>query len=110
MVAVAGLVSLGVGLIAAWAMLRRARAKLRRNRPDAQWSWEEWRAADPLGGRWSPLISIASFTAVAVGAYGFGTPSWLRAGLIGVVTGVCLPPFLHGVWLLVRSRTGDWRS
>src|SRR5215210_6278236 len=106
MVLVAGLASLGVGLVAAWVLLRRARAKLRRTRPDAQWSWEEWRAADPVGGRWAPLVYVTTFAAVTVGLYGFGTPGWLRAGLLGVVAGICLPPFLHGVRLLLRSRRG----
>jgi hypothetical protein len=104
MVLVAGLVSFGVGLVASWAVMRRARAELCRTHPDAQWSWEDWHNADPVVGRWRRLAYVATIAAATVGLYGFGTPNWLRIGLLGVLAGFCLPPFMHGTWLLLRSR------
>jgi hypothetical protein len=101
MVLATGVVSFGVGLVAAWVLLRRTRAKLG---PGARWTWVEWRAAEPVGGRWAPMIFVLTLAAVMVSLYGFGAPGWLRAGLLGLVAGICLPPFLYGIWLLLRSR------
>lgn len=102
MVTVAAVVSFGVGFVAALAIFRRATRKLRRERPGAKWTWEEWRDADPVGGAWSPAVYVGTFAAMIVGLYGFGAPGWVRATLLGFVAGVCLPAFTHGVYLKAR--------
>jgi len=110
MVLAVALVSFGVGLVLSWLLMRRARADLRRARPRARWTWEEWRSADPLGGRWAPPGFVVSSAATLVVLYGFGAPGWLRAALLGLLAGICLPPFVHGVSLLWRERREAARS
>jgi hypothetical protein len=104
MVLVVALVSFGIGMLAAWATFRSAKANLRRAGVGANPSAEDWRAADPFGGRWALPAFIAGSMAAMVGFYGFGAPAWVRAALIGVLAGFCLPPFVHGVRLRSRSR------
>jgi hypothetical protein len=96
-------VSFGVGLVASFVILRRARRKLRRQRPAATWSWEEWRDADRVGGAWSPAMGVGTFVVIIVGLVGFGVPGWVRASLLGFVAGVCLPAFTVGVYLKAKG-------
>jgi hypothetical protein len=97
MVVAAALVSFAAGLVAGRTMLRRVR-------PRTGTSWEEWRDADYLGGRWAWLIFYATCAAVGVGVYGFGTPWPLRAALLGVITGSCVPFAMEGLRRYRRAR------
>jgi hypothetical protein len=103
---IVALASFGVGLLATWAMFRRAKATLRRAGRDANPSLEDWRAADPLQfDGWTGLLAAtAAFVAAIVGMVGFGAPGWVRAALLGVLAGICLPPFTYGLGLRMRSR------
>jgi hypothetical protein len=105
MVLVIALVSFGIGMLGTWVTFRRAKANLRRAGLAANPSVEDWRAADPFGGRWAVPAFIATSIAAMVGLYGFGVPDWVRAALIGVLAGFCLPPFVHGVSLRWRLRS-----
>jgi hypothetical protein len=88
------LASFGVGLLATWAMFRRAKATLRRAGRAVNPSLEDWRAADPLQfDSWTGLLAAtAAFVVVSVGINGFGAPARVRAALLGVLAGICLPP------------------
>jgi hypothetical protein len=89
MVVAAALVSLGVSSLVACALLRRERGTVGP-------SWEEWRDAARIGGRWSPLLGAGAFGATLVGICGFGTSGPLRALLLGSVAGFCVPFAIEG--------------
>ena len=74
----------------------------RRVLPRTGSSWEEWRDAEQIGGRWTPVIAIVSGLATAVALIGFGAPPWLRAALLGALVGFCLPFAVEGI-----RRSGD---
>jgi hypothetical protein len=76
---------------------------LRRVLPRTGSSYEDWLGAEPLGGRWARAISIASGIAAAVGIIGFGAPGWLRAALLGMLAGFCLPFALEGIRRALRG-------
>jgi hypothetical protein len=87
-VVASALVSFGVTFVLGWVLVRRAGQSLGP-------SWQEWRDANLMGGRWAPHIRIAVFVATLVGLIGFGAPPVLRAALLGAVFGLCMP-FLFG--------------
>jgi hypothetical protein len=107
MATVAAMISFGAGLVVSLSLFRAATRKLRRERPGATWTREEWRDADPLGGAWSPVVYTGTFAAMMVGLYGFGAPGWVRAILLGFVAGVCLPAFTHGVYLKAKAHRAN---
>jgi hypothetical protein len=104
MALVVALIAFAIGTLASWATFRRAKANLRRGGRDRNPSVEDWRTADPFGGRWAPPAFTVAFIAAIVGIYGFGVPTWVRAALIGALAGFCLPPFVHGVILRFTYR------
>jgi hypothetical protein len=97
MVVAAALVSLGVSSLVACALLRRARRTLGP-------SWEEWRDAERIGGRWKPLIRAGASIATLVCIYGFGVPGAVRAALIGGMVGFCTPLAAEGVRRYLRAK------
>jgi hypothetical protein len=88
--AVAGLAAFGAGVVAGWLLLRRVR---RRVGP----SWEDWRHAEQIGGRWAPVIYGATLVLGIVVVAGFFLPGGLRAGIAGAVLGLCVPFFAEGL-------------
>jgi hypothetical protein len=86
-----------LGLVAGWFLFRRAR-------PRVGPSWEDWRHAEPIGGRAAPLIKAASTVAAGIGVLGFGAPSELRAALLGGLIGTCVPFALEGVRRYAHAR------
>jgi hypothetical protein len=97
MVVAAALLSFSVGLLLGIVLFRRAS---RRIGP----TWEEWRHAEQIGGRWKSLIRAAAGAATVVGLYGFGAPPPLRAALLGGVLGTCVPFLLEGGRRYLRAR------
>jgi hypothetical protein len=99
MVVAAALLSFGLGLLVGLILFRRVRPRIGP-------SWEEWRHAEQIGGRWKPLIRGAVSGATAVGLLGFGAPAPVRAALLGAVFGICVPFAVEGVRRYVRSAFG----
>src|SRR5215210_117855 len=97
MVIAAALVSLGVSFLAGWILFRRARRSVGP-------SWDEWRDAGRLGGRWARLIAVAVGAATLVGIRGFGVPGALRVALLGAIVGFCIPFAAEGVRRYLRAR------
>jgi hypothetical protein len=97
MVVVAALVSFGVSFLVGWVLFRRARRGVGP-------SWEEWRDAERLGGRWAPLIRVAVSAATLIGLVGLGAPGALRAALLGSVVGFCVPFAVEGARRYLRNR------
>ena len=97
MVVAAAAVSFCLGLLLGLVMFRRAS---RRIGP----TWEEWRNAEQIGGRWKHLIRTGAGAATAVGLLGFGAPPALRAALLGFVLGTCAPFLLEGGRRYLRTR------
>ena len=99
-VVLVAIVSIGVGLAVGEVMIRRTRRLVGP-------SWEEWRYAKQMGGRWAPLIGIAVFAATSVGFYGFGASDVVRAALLGAVGGSCVPFAAEGTRrYMSRGRVG----
>jgi hypothetical protein len=80
MIIATALVSLGVSLLIGWVVFRRARQGVGA-------SWEEWRYARQIGGRWAPLIKAA-----------------VRAALLAAVVGFSAPFAVEGVRRYLRTR------
>jgi hypothetical protein len=78
------LAALVLGLLVGYLLMRRARASLGP-------TWEDWLYAEQIGGRWKPLIAVASFAAAFTGIFGLGTPGWVQGALLGGIVGFCLP-------------------
>ncbi len=97
MVVAAALLSFSLGLLLGVVVFRRTS---RRIGP----TWEEWRNAEQIGGRWKPLIRAGVGAATAVGLLGFGAPPALRAALLGSVLGTCVPFLLEGGRRYLRAR------
>jgi hypothetical protein len=97
MVVAAALVSFGLSLLVGWVLSRRARRGVGP-------SWEEWRDAEHIGGRWSRLVGAGAFVATLVGICGFGTSGPLRALLLGGVLGFCAPFAVEGARRYLRAR------
>jgi hypothetical protein len=85
-----GLAAFAAGLVAGWLSLRRAR---RRIGP----SWEDWRYAEQIGGRWAPLIYGATLVLGVAVVSGFFLPGWLRLSIAGAVVGFCVPFLAEGL-------------
>jgi hypothetical protein len=96
-VLLAALLSFGFAFAVGWVLFRRSRRSVGP-------SWEEWRDADPLGGRWAPLIRSVVGAATAVGLLGLGAPAELRGALLGTVAGFCAPFAVEGVRRFQRTR------
>jgi hypothetical protein len=98
MVIAAALVSFSLGLLLGFVLFRRSS---RRIGP----TWEEWRNAEQMGGRWKQLIRAGTGAATAVGLVGFGAPAALRATLLGFVLGICVPFLLEGGRRYMRAQS-----
>jgi hypothetical protein len=97
MVVAAALVSFGVSFLVGCVVFRRS---LRTVGP----SWEDWRYAERLGGRWSRLVGAAAGTATIRRPLRFGASGTLRAALLGTVVGFCVPFAAEGVRRYLRAR------
>jgi hypothetical protein len=97
MVVAAALAVFAVTFVISCVLVRRYRRRLGP-------SWEDWRDAKRLGGRWSPAVRLAAGTATLVGIYGLGAPWILRAVLLGMLTGFCLPFAAEGVRRYLHER------
>jgi len=95
----AGLAAFAVGLVAGWLLLRRVR---RRVGP----SWEDWRDAERIGGRWASLIYGATFVLAFAVVSGFFLPGWLRVGIAGAILGLCAPFLAQGLRRAQTARNG----
>jgi hypothetical protein len=89
------LASLVLGLLVGYVLMRRARASLGP-------TWEDWLYAEQIGGRWKPLIVVASAAAAAIGILGLGTPGWVQGALLGGIVGFCLPFGVEGTTRFTR--------
>jgi hypothetical protein len=85
-----GLAAFAAGLVAGWLLLRRAR---RRIGP----SWEDWRYAEQIGGRWASLIRGATLVLGVAVVSAFFLPGWLRLSIAGAVLGFCVPFLAEGL-------------
>jgi hypothetical protein len=97
MVVAAALAAFAVTFVIGCVLVRRYRLRLGP-------SWEDWRDAKRLGGRWSRAVGLGAGAATFVGLYGLGAPWILRAVLLGMVTGFCLPFATEGVPRYLRER------
>ena len=97
MLVVSGLAAFAAGLVAGSLLLRRVR---RRVGP----SWEEWRFAESIGGRWAPVIYGATLALGLVVVSGYFLPGWLRVGIAGAVLGLCAPFLAEGLRRRQRAR------
>jgi len=87
---VCGVAAFAGGLVGGWLLLRRVR-------PRVGPSWEDWRYAEQIGGRWAWWIYGATLVLSVGVVYGFFLPSWLRAGITGALVGFCMPFLTEGL-------------
>jgi len=59
-------------------------------------TWDDWRNAPQIGGRWANLLSIPAGLATMVALGGFGVPAPIRAALLSFLAGFCLPFAVEG--------------
>jgi hypothetical protein len=72
-------------------------------------TWLDWRHADRLGGRSARLIAITTYAVASIGFFGFGAPMPVRAALLGLVAGFCLPFAAEGTRRHTAHRRGKDR-
>jgi hypothetical protein len=101
MVVAIALATFGAGFLIGLAIKRRAAAGLGS-------SWEAWRGAADRR-RW-PLVQVGVAAAVLIGIYGFGVPGALRAGLLAVIAGFCVPFMTEGLRRYWRARSDVRRA
>lgn len=88
MVALSAIAALVLAAIPSIKLLRRT---------DAGVTWEDWRGAPPIEGKWVQPLSYALGAAVSVGLIGFGLPALVRGVSLGLVIGVCGPFLAEGI-------------
>jgi|SRR5690242_12790230 len=97
MSAIVGCAAFAVACSISYGVLRRVRSRLGP-------TWEDWRYAEPIGGRWWPLTFAATAVLTYLGFYGSFLPGWVRAGILGTIAGVCAPFFAEGIRRWARRR------
>jgi hypothetical protein len=86
-----------IGLIVFVPALVWASAQLERVRERIGPTWDDWIAADQIGGSWSPAVFMGSFLGATIVVFGMGVPDVIRALIAGVLLGWSLPFLLEGL-------------
>ena len=89
LVTAAGSLALLVGALLGLPLLHRATAGIGP-------TWEDWRGAPHITGRWAPAAGVLAGVATFLAISGFGLPDWARAALLAFVVGLCLPFAVEG--------------